>query len=332
MTDFGSRLLNETSFRFKMLVESDKKLKRIAFRIRDGTSYYDAQDYAVRLGELLSQALNETTTGVSFLSKEVAQELLEPLLKQDHSLISAAVEQVQRNMNEQNGIGLNPMLPDLNTDRINGFIEKVASGDKLDDTRWMFGEPVVNYSQSVVDDGIKKNAAATSKIGLKAYIIRKAEAPGTKTIKRGNKSYRYSIPCRWCRDLEGRYDYDDVRDTGNDVYRRHESCRCQVTYENGTRRQDVWSKAEWTASQSADRQQIINDAVARQKANAEYEKKRKEQRRRDVAYIASKLGYSDRGASIWLNANRKYVDRNGLDYMIDWQRNEDAKNGRRFRR
>ncbi|HCK88663.1 MAG TPA: hypothetical protein DHW39_07615 [Erysipelotrichaceae bacterium] len=332
MTELGAELLAKASESFANRIASDRKLKRILAKIRDGTSYFDANEYAVRLGELLSNALNESTDGLAFMSSEVAQELLEPLLTQDHELISDVIAQVQKNMNEMNGIGLNPLLPDVDTDRINGFIHKIASGDTLDEVRWMFGEPVINYSLSVVDKGIEKNAKATSKIGLKAYIVRKAEASGTKTIKRGNKTYRYTTPCRWCKDLEGRYDYEDVRDKGNDIYRRHESCRCQVTYENGTNQQDVWSKAEWTESQSAERQQAIDDAIARQKAEKERQKLRKEQRRRDVAYVASKLGYSDRGASIWINVNRRYIDKAGLDYMIDWQRNEDAKNGRRIRR
>lgn len=51
--------------------------------------------------------------------------------------------------------------------------------------------------------------------------------------------------CKWCRALEGTYLYKDVKSTGSDVYRRHEFCRCIVTYENGKKRQDVWSKTEW---------------------------------------------------------------------------------------
>ena len=332
MTDFGSGLLERTSQHFNFLVKTDRKLKRLASRIRDGTSYYDAQDYAVRLGELLSQALNETTDGLAFLSREVAQELLEPLLTQDHEMISAVVEQVQKNMNKANGLRLNAMTPDLDTDRINGLIGKVASGETLEETRWVFGEPVINYSQAVVDKGIEKNARATSKIGLKAYIIREAEASGTRTIKRGNKSYRYSIPCRWCRDLAGKYDYEDVRGTGNDVYRRHRSCRCRVTYENGTDRQDVWSKAEWTETQADQSREIIEKAIEQQKTAKENERKRKAQRRSNVSRVISELGYSPKGASIWMNVNKKYIDRYGLDYMIDQQRNLDYRNGVRRHR
>lgn len=324
MSELGATLLEQSSKTFYELLQNDRKIKRLLARIRDGTSYFDANEYAVRVGELLSKALNQSTETLSFMSEEVAQELLEPLLKEDHSMIATVIGQIQSNMNKANGVGLAPMVPDVDTDRIAGFIQKVASGEKLDDVRWMFGEPVINYSQSVVDKGIEANAKATSKIGLKAYIIREAEASGHRTIKRGNKSYSYAVPCKWCANLAGKYDYESVKGTGNDVYRRHEACRCRVTYVNGTDRQDVWSKAEWTESQQKESARLINEANERREKERIAEDARKRQRRMNVSKIASALGYSDKSASIWLNANQREINKYGLDYMIDWQRNYDA--------
>lgn len=323
MTELGNTLYTKASQIFDGLVASDRKLKRIRARLRDGTSYFDANDYAVRLGELLSKAINDSTDGLSFLSTEVAQELLEPLLTADHDLIALAIEQIQTNMNTANGIGLAPMIPEVNTNRIDGLIKKVASGD-LKQTRWVLGEPIINYSMSVVDEGIQKNAEATSKLGLKAYIIREAESTGVKSVKRGNKSYRYIVPCRWCADLAGKYDYEDVKDRGNDVYRKHEGCRCHITYINGTRQEDTWTHATWTEKDAHKRDQIIQakaDELAAKRSKADAQRKA---RAETVSEIASKLGYSERGASIWLNANKQYIERNGLDYMIDQQRNADA--------
>lgn len=323
MTELGNTLYTKASQIFDGLVASDRKLKRIRARLRDGTSYFDANDYAVRLGELLSKAINDSTDGLSFLSTEVAQELLEPLLTADHDLIALAIEQIQTNMNTANGIGLAPMIPEVNTNRIDGLIKKVASGD-LEQTRWVLGEPIINYSMSVVDEGIEANARATSKLGLKAYIIREAESTGVKSVKRGNKSYRYIVPCKWCADLAGKYDYEDVKDRGNDVYRKHEGCRCHITYINGTRREDTWTHATWTEKDAHKRDEIIQakaDELAAQRSKADAQRKA---RAETISEIASKLGYSERGASIWLNANKQYIERNGLDYMIDQQRNADA--------
>lgn len=331
MTELGNTLYMQASKIFDGLVASDRKLKRIRARLRDGTSYFEANDFAVRLGELLSQALNQSTSTLAFLSEEVAQELLEPLLTEDHDLIAVAIEQIQSNMNKANGIGLAPMIPEVNTNRIEGLVKKVASGDTLDEVRWVFGEPIINYSMSVVDEGVRKNAKATSAIGLKAYIIREAEKSAVKSVKRGNKSYKYIIPCKWCADLAGKYDYEDVSDSGNDVYRKHEGCRCQITYVNGTNREDTWTHATWTEKDANKRAEIIRSKAEEQAEKKRADAARKEKRRENVVYIASKLGYSEKGASIWLNTNKSYIERYGLDYMIDQQRNADELKRRQLR-
>lgn len=40
------------------------------------------------------------------------------------------------------------------------------------------------------------------------------------------------------------YGYEDVP---ADVYRRHDNCRCTVTYKSGKYRENVWTKKNWTA-------------------------------------------------------------------------------------
>lgn len=50
--------------------------------------------------------------------------------------------------------------------------------------------------------------------------------------------------CEWCTAMAGRYEYGEEPD---DVYRRHDNCGCTVTFENGRKRQDVWSKRTWEA-------------------------------------------------------------------------------------
>lgn len=52
-----------------------------------------------------------------------------------------------------------------------------------------------------------------------------------------------SDTCNWCKNLAGTYEYPD--NVPKDVYRRHENCRCQVTYDpkDGSHKvQDFYSK------------------------------------------------------------------------------------------
>jgi hypothetical protein len=199
------------------------------------------------------------------MSREVASEVVDPMLRQDHDLLIEIIRIVQQRMNEEAGLGLNPVIPEVDENRISGIIDRIAEAEHLDDIRWIFGEPVVNYSQSVIDDAVRQNARATSKLGLTAYIVRKAEAPAVihTTRRIGKKSYpvKYSVPCKWCKALAGRYPYDKVSNTGNDVFRRHEGCRCKVTYEYGGRRQDVFSKREWSANEKSEATSRIKKAT-----------------------------------------------------------------------
>lgn len=66
--------------------------------------------------------------------------------------------------------------------------------------------------------------------GLQCYIVRKTDGKC----------------CEWCSAIAGCCEYHSEP---KDVYRRHDNCGCSVTYENGRKRQDVWSKREWEASE-----------------------------------------------------------------------------------
>ncbi len=65
------------------------------------------------------------------------------------------------------------------------------------------------------------------------------------------KHTRAHLPKRGrCSKLAGTYDYrnDDLPD---DIYRRHENCRCTVELdEGGVRRQNVWTK-QWTSAEES---------------------------------------------------------------------------------
>lgn len=256
MTQFGTDLLNSVQKSFAGYLMRDKDLKRIANRVRDGTDYEDANEYAVRVGELLVKSIDDNTQSLPYMSQEVARELLTPLLSETHNLVAGASAQVQKNMNNAAGIGLEALEPDLDTNRIDGLVNKVASYDTYDEARWVMHEPVVNYHQAIVDQAIRKNASAHTKAGFDAVIIRKTEAhktiTGRKIIRGRAYPYKYTVPCKWCAGLEGVYRYKDVSNRGNDVFRRHEACRCIIIYKDGNKTIDVRTQHEWTG-EDADR-------------------------------------------------------------------------------
>lgn len=198
MTQFGTELLNSVQRSFAGYLRTDKELRNIANRVRDGTSYEDANLYAVRLGELLSQSILDNTESIAYMSDEVAREVLEPMLTTGHELAIEAASTVQQNMNAAANIGMAVQTAEIDTKRINGLIDKVGSCETFDEARQYLGEPIVNYEQAAVDQTIRKNAAAHSKAGFRAEIIRKTSprevTRGVKRV-RSKKGKVYTYPC-----------------------------------------------------------------------------------------------------------------------------------------
>lgn len=90
----------------------------------------------------------------------------------------------------------------------------------------MLNESLVNFTMLVVDDAIKENAGIQFMSGL---------APKIKRTSTGKC-------CKWCDRLVGTYNYEDVQDTGNDVFRRHKHCRCTVEFITNGKRQNIHTK------------------------------------------------------------------------------------------
>ena len=129
-------------------------------------------------------------------------------------MIADVAEIVQAFQNERAGIGIKALRPTLDNDRIKGFIDKVSNAEDFASVDWVLKEPIVNYSQSVVDDAIKQNARFQAKAGLRVNVEREAEAHA----------------CAWCRALSGTYNVNESFEIPHEVFQRHENCRCKVTY------------------------------------------------------------------------------------------------------
>lgn len=275
MTEFGTALLGSVQKSFAGYLMTDKDLARLSNRVRDGTDYEAANEYAARVGELLAKSIDDNTKTLAFMSRDVAQEVLTPLLTENHEIVAQAAATVQKNMNDAAGIGMGVLTADLDTNRINGLIDKVSSYDTYEQAKWLLNEPVVNYSQAVVDQTIRKNAQAHYKAGFEPIVIRKTEAAGTKTrfrkIKGRSYKYTYAVPCKWCAGLEGVYKYSEVKNTGNDVFRRHEACRCIIIYKDANKTVNVRTQKAWTGEDVEEIRKRVNQAAQAQEAknNAE---------------------------------------------------------------
>lgn len=208
--EFDNKTYNSDVLKKAIKALSDKK-----------ATYKDANEFAIEVGEILAEVLGKNITAETLpdgkMYYNIADRILNPTMSKNHELISGYTVDVQTELNHNAGLKLKGQKAELNQDRIDGIIERLSSEDDFNNIRWILDEPIKNFSQSIIDDTVKTNAEFQAKAGLDPKIIRR---------EAGNC-------CDWCKKLVGTYDYDEVMNQGNDVYRRHSYCRCVVIFEPG---------------------------------------------------------------------------------------------------
>ncbi|RSJ59147.1 hypothetical protein D8811_00855 [Streptococcus gordonii] len=207
-------------------------------------TYKTANEFAIEVGEILSKALRASLIADKLpdgkMYYNIAQRLLSDVLGRNYEIISGYTRDVQKKLNTDAKISLKVQVPELNQDRIAGIVNRLASEENFEDVSWLFGEPIVNFSQSIIDDSIQKNAEFHHKSGLQPEIVRKS----------------YFHCCDWCQEVQGSYKYPRVP---RDVYRRHQRCCCTVDYDPKSGKvKDIWSKI-WRKTDESDKIEARKD-------------------------------------------------------------------------
>src|SRR5690625_2676290 len=232
VTDIVPELLEKIQRDFNKLFKQNKKLQQIQEMIDNGTATYkQANEYAIEVGEMLASVFEVHIKSESLpdgkMYYNIADRILNPTLSNNHKIVAQVSIEIQEQLNKSVGINLKGVEPKLNQLRIDSIINRIEKEEIFDDVAWILQEPIINFTQSVVDDTIKENVKFQGESGLYPKVIRTAN---------------YADACDWCKQMEGTYKYPNVPD---DVYGRHDRCRCTVEYDPGdARRQNVWTK-EW---------------------------------------------------------------------------------------
>ena len=223
MDDIAPYLLEEIQKEFDSLYRKNKKIQKLLEIINSGKgTYEEANEYAIEVGEILAKCYSDCITedilpdGKMYYN--IAKRTIEPTMQNNFDLISSVSVSAQETLNQKASIGLAVEFPEINQYKIDSIINKLTS-DQFNKVAFILQEPVVHFSQSIVDDTIKANAELHSRSGLHPKITRKV---------RGGC-------CKWCMNLAGTYAYPD--DVPDDVYRRHDHCRCEVLYDPGEGKQ-----------------------------------------------------------------------------------------------
>lgn len=198
-------------------------------------TYKDAQTASQEIGKILSEAYGDELTAEILpngrMYYNIASRIVRPTMEQAYFDIADITELTQNVLNEEAGIGIKAIRPNLKQDKIDGIVERLAEAEKFEDVAWMLQAPINTFCQSIVDDAVQANAEFQYKSGMQPKIIRRTA---------GNC-------CEWCSRLAGTYSYPNVP---KDVYRRHNNCNCTVEFYTAEgKRQDIWSK-RWREDES----------------------------------------------------------------------------------
>lgn len=207
------------------------KIKKAVQSLRDKkATYKTANEFAIEVGEILSEVLNThitiTTLPDGKMYFNIADRVLNETLNKNFDLITGYAVDIQNQLNKSANVKIKGQKPKLNQSKIDGMIERL-SADDFEEIKWVLGEPVVNFSQSIIDDTAKANIDFQARSGLSPKIRRIVDGADA---------------CDWCQSLEGTYDYGEEP---SEIYQRHRFCRCTVEYYPGDGKMQNSHTKEW---------------------------------------------------------------------------------------
>ena len=233
MEDVAPQLLETLRSRFSEKIAVNPKIRALLKKIDAGdATYVDAEEYAYQIGKALAEVSRDNLSSAVLpdgrMYYNIAERVLRPLLEEDHAIVSEAAATVQTFLNQKANLGIKAQTVAVNTNRLESVINKIASADVFDSVSTQLVGMVISFSLNVVDATLQANVEFQGKAGLSPKVIR--------TSRRKC--------CEWCDSLVGEHPYPNI---SNDVFRRHDYCRCTVEYDPGDgRRQNVHTK-RWTA-------------------------------------------------------------------------------------
>lgn len=237
--DIAPELLKEIQEDFNKQFEQNQRISEIQSKIDEGVATYkEANEYAIEVGEMLASAFQNNLSSAVLPNGQmyynIAQKVIRPNMLNNYDLVTAVTNNIQAALNKAANIGIKAITPQLNEDKVDGIVRKISNAEQFDDVAAVLNEPIVTFTQSIIDDAIKANAEFQSKAGLQPKIVR--------TMAGGC--------CKWCQEVAGTYRYPD--EVPKDVYRRHQNCRCTVEFHpKDGKVQNVHSK-RWVNSSATD--------------------------------------------------------------------------------
>jgi len=244
MSDISREFLDELEKEFNQRYSASKKIQSLVRKLNSSkATSQDAFDYAKEVGNLRKLVLHDLITedilNDGYLGYYNAKTLFDDVLFKNYELINKYCMNAFTQINKDAGINLKGVSVEYDQEKTDGVVECAVKG-RYTETRDETEEAVVTNAKGYYDSSVRKNADTQYKAGLKPKIIRTAVG---KT-------------CKWCQSVAGTYDYREVSNKGNDVFRRHANCDCLVVYQPSKGSyQDVHSK-QWMDTKEYEEEKI----------------------------------------------------------------------------
>ena len=212
-------ILRKIIRRYGVETENIRTMQIIESKLAKHTvNYRDANQYAQEIGNILTgifrEYLPEALTDGKLYRAAAEVLIKEPMYKAVDD-VNRVARMVQNDLNGQAGIGMNAITPEVNEDQIDGIITGICNAESYAGSEELLMDQLGNFLEGHVDDFVRENAAFQSNAGLTILVQRIADGKC----------------CKWCSNLAGTYQYEQVRDKGDDVWRRHNNCHCQIIYD-----------------------------------------------------------------------------------------------------
>lgn len=212
--DIAPKLLSSVEKAFKSGLKSKGISDVKAVKALAAENKLKLHDYSQKVGDALANAYAEVLTPDAMpdgtLYYNIANKVMRPTITEAHGLVSDVADAGQAARNKKIGIGLKPIRPPIEEDRLAGIIDAVTSG-VLEDTATYLNEPVKNIVDHFADRHLEKNAEFLTKSGVPTQIIRTAN----------------NGCCKWCTEKSGTYENYEQAES-NEAFSRHEGCRCTL--------------------------------------------------------------------------------------------------------
>jgi len=207
------------------LLSSNKYLGQLRKLIESGRgTFADTFRYTDKSADLLGDLFSESVLDMP--DEERITSCVE-LLRDRHKDINGLFDIAQRSLDKKAGLSIAPQHVPFDEERAKQIGTSLTDKTVPEATiQRRAKSATANATRSMHDDCIEANAKFRAKAGLQCYITRTTDGSC----------------CKWCTQMAGRYEYGSEP---KNVYRRHDNCGCMVTYENGRKRQNVWSKKTW---------------------------------------------------------------------------------------